>query len=101
MLYGMTQNYTYCDSNSIVQSVTMLQQCFAAIGKWMSANRLKLNGDKTELLWTGSRHSLRELSSNGPSLVLGADDIDVASVTRLLGVWITSDVFLGKHIYGQ
>ena len=23
------------------------------IGHWMSANRLKLNADKTELLWTG------------------------------------------------
>jgi len=24
----------------------------------MSANRLKLNADKTELLWTGTKHSL-------------------------------------------
>ena len=81
-----TQLYLHCDSNSILQSVTTLQQCVAAIGKWMSANLLKLNADKTELLWTGSRHCLRELSGNGPSLVLGADDIDVASVARLLGV---------------
>jgi len=25
------------------------------VGHWMSANRLKLNADKTELLWAGSR----------------------------------------------
>ena len=69
-----TQLYLHCDSNSIVQSVTTLEQCITAIGKWMSANHLKLNTDKTELLWTGSRHCLRGLSGNGPSLVLGVDD---------------------------
>ena len=68
-----TQLYLHCDRNSIVQHVTTLEQCVAAIGKWMSANRLKLDADKTELLWTGSRHSLRGLSGNGPSLVLDAD----------------------------
>ena len=64
----------------------------------MSANRLKLNADKTELLWTGSRHSLRRLSGNGSSLVLGSDDIDAVSVARLLGVWITPDLCIGKRI---
>ena len=52
----------------------------------MCANRLKLNADKTEFLWTGSLHSVRELFGNGPSRVLGADDIDEASVAHLLGV---------------
>ena len=39
----------------------------------MSANRLKLNTHKTELLWAGSKHGLAYLGSNRPSLRLGAD----------------------------
>ena len=36
---------------------------------WMSANRLKLNMDKTELLWTGTRY-MSMLNDSGPSLQL-------------------------------
>jgi len=38
-------------------------------------NRLKLNTDKTELLWTGSRHSISQLHGHGPSIQLGADTV--------------------------
>ena len=41
-----------CDTAS---TAARLELC---IGHWMSANRLKLNEDKTELLWTGTKHSL-------------------------------------------
>ena len=39
----------------------------------MTTNRLSLNTDKTELLWTGSRHSLSQFQGLGPALQLGAD----------------------------
>ena len=36
---------------------------------WMAANWLKLNTEKTELLWGGSRFSAEvQLGSKGPSL---------------------------------
>jgi len=45
------------------------------VGRWMSTNRLKLNTDKTELLWTGSRHSISQLHGYGPCIQLGADNV--------------------------
>jgi len=48
-------------------SVIRLEQCATAIGHWIpppmatgviSANWLKLNAEKTELLWAGTRHSV-------------------------------------------
>jgi len=39
----------------------------------MSANRLKLNAEKTELLWTGTKHSLSLLGGCGRCLRLGFD----------------------------
>ena len=41
----------------------------------MSANRLKLNTDKTELLWAGSKFSNVPLGNLGPSLQLGIDTV--------------------------
>jgi len=64
----------------------------------MSANRLKLNTDKTELLWTGTKHSLSLLDGSGPSLGLGDDTITPSKHVRVLGVIISSDFGLAKHV---
>ena len=45
-------------AEDITTAATRLKECIVDVGRWMSANRLKLNTDKTELLWTGSRHSI-------------------------------------------
>jgi len=42
---------------------------------WMKMNRLKLNADKTELLWAGSKYGSALLGSSGPSLQLVAETI--------------------------
>jgi len=52
----------------------------------MSANCLKLNMDKTELLWAGTRHA--SLGSRGPSLQLGADTVASSDDVRVRGVTI-------------
>ena len=64
----------------------------------MSANRLKLNADKTELLWAGSKHSQALLGSCGPPLRLGADTITASDQVCLLGVTIASDLSLNQHV---
>jgi len=64
----------------------------------MSANRLKLNADKTELLWTGTKHSLSLLDGCGPSLCLEEDTITPNEHVRVFGVTISSDLDLDKHV---
>jgi len=52
--------------------VDRLERCLSDVCRWMSANRLKLNTEKTELLWAGSRYTAAVvLGSSGPSLRLG------------------------------
>jgi len=51
--------------------IDRLEHCLRAVSQWMAANRLKLNAEKTELLWAGSRYSVAGLGNNGPSLKLG------------------------------
>ena len=52
----------------------------------MSANRLKLNTDKTELVWTGSKYNLASAGCSNLSLTLGGDVISPSDHVRLLGV---------------
>jgi len=64
----------------------------------MSMNRLKLNADKTELLWAGSKYGSALLGSSRPSLQLGAETVKASDHVRLLGVTISSDLSLDKHV---
>ena len=68
------------------------------IGRWMSANRLKLNTDKTELLRTGSRHNISQLDGYGPCIQLGADTVPACDHVWLLGVIISADLSLDRHV---
>jgi len=64
----------------------------------MSANPLKLNTEKTELLWAGSRHGQSSVTDCHPSLQLGADTVTSQDDVRLLGVTISSDLSLQRHV---
>jgi len=56
-------------------TVHQLESCITDVSQWMSANRLKLNTDKTELLWAGPRQCQSCLIGCGTSLQVGADNI--------------------------
>ena len=59
-----TQLYRHCRRTDTASAAARLEQCITDVGCLQTrveirrANRLKLNADKTELLWVGSRHSL-------------------------------------------
>ena len=94
-----TQTYSHCLPSDVDSVVCQLEGCITEIGHWMSANRLKLNADKTELVWTGSRDNLSLLVGCGPSLQLGDDVIEPSDHVRLLGVTIAADLGLNRHYY--
>ena len=58
----------------------------------MSANRLKLNADKTELLWVASRHCLSQQGRCLPVVKLGSNSIESRDQIHLLGVALSSDL---------
>ena len=61
--YGVTlhsfaddnQLHIHCRINDVHLPVADLEHCVTTIGHWMSANRLKLNTDNTELIWNGTK----------------------------------------------
>ena len=75
-----------------------LEQCVEAVQEWCSRRRLRLNPDKTELIWFGSRANLRKLQSVDTSLHLGSVNIAATDCVRDLGVWLDSDLSMRTHI---
>ena len=57
---------TYVSRSATDQSsaVTKILACVKDIGDWMSSNRLKLNAEKTEFIWLGTR---QQLAKNHPT----------------------------------
>ena len=78
-------------------AVASVQQCVTAIEQWMDASRLRLNIDKTELIWTGTKHNLAEIPGCGRALTLGAAHV-AQSDDCVLGVQLSSDLTLNKHV---
>jgi len=61
--------------------------------------RLKLNADKHELMWAGTRYSVASLlCDHDLSLTLGADIVKTTDVIRVLGVLFTPDLALEKQV---
>ena len=77
-------------------AATRLEHCLTDVSRWMSANRLKLNSEKTELVRLGSRYGHTLLGSDSPSLQLGTDTVAGSDHFRVLGVTISSDLSLDK-----
>jgi len=92
------QLYLSCRTDEANLSVAALERCVTAISHWMSANRLKLNMEKTEWLWTGTGSSLDWLPESARRLTLGNDMIDVADAVRVLEIVVMPDLSLDKHV---
>jgi len=63
-----------------------------------SANQLKLNKDKTELIWTGTKYSITVGNASFLSPQLGADVILPSQHVHLLRLVISAHLGLEKHV---
>ena len=93
-----TQQHLRCRRTDTASAAARLKQCIADVGRWMCANRLKLNADKTELLWVGSRHSLSQQDCWLSVLQLGSDSIVARDYVRLLAVTLSSNLSFDRHV---
>jgi len=93
-----TQMYLHCHRDDLQSAAAQLKLCISEVSQWMAASRLKLNTDKTELIWTGSKASLLRQDRCLPALQLGHDSIAASDHVRLLGATISSDLNLDRHV---
>ena len=64
-----TQLYLSVTADKVNGSVPQIERCLSEIHAWMSANFLKLNSDKTEVLTFGTRQQLKKCTLNSINVV--------------------------------
>ena len=58
-----TQMYGRCNNEETAKLLMRVSDCVDKIAFWMGANCLKLNSEKTEVIWFSSRRNLKNIPS--------------------------------------
>ena len=87
----------HCRVNDAAAAVARLLVCVEAIDRWMSSNRLKMNPDKTQFIWLGSRQQLSTvnktpLRQHDSTVVVPSDNV------RNLGVFFDCHMTMLDHV---
>ena len=77
-------------------SIKSVENCIISIHKWMSANFLKLNEDKTEILIITSKHFKRYISD--VSFSLGNSIVTPGEKAKNIGIIVDDQFNLKSHI---
>jgi Reverse transcriptase (RNA-dependent DNA polymerase) len=91
-----TQLYVHCKPSGMIDAVARLEQCINRVDKWMAACRLKLNSDKSEVIWVGLARTLQKHPS--PEVTVGISVIQASDKVQLLGVGISADLTFDRHV---
>jgi hypothetical protein len=91
-----SQLYCRGRASSCTTMVSQIVTCIDDINTWMSANRLKLNTDKTEFIWLGTSKQLSKI--NCYEVLLDGVSIPMSSEVKLLGVVLDSQLSFAVHI---
>ena len=91
-----TQLCGCCNPDDALTLAARIEAAISTVGDWMSSNRLRLNHDKTQFVWFGTRQQLskRDLTSLANlSEALVSDE-----PTRNLGVLLDPELTMAAHV---
>ena len=91
-----TQLYGFCRPAASAALAQRILVAVDGVSSWMASNRLRLNLDKTQFIWLGSRERLAmideaQLAALHPALI-------ESTFARDLGVIIDRELSFGKHV---
>ena len=66
------------------------------IERWMDSNRLKLNANKTQIIWLGTKQQLAKISAK--EFLLGSSTVHAVDAVVDLGVHFDSNLTMSKHV---
>ena len=79
------------------QILVTAQETIESVKKWMTANKLKMNDEKTEVIPVGTDHRLK-IIAGVTSLSLNGFQIDFSHTVRNLGVHLDSSLTMETHV---
>ena len=90
-----TQIYMLFNPSDALQSKSLIEECIQDVQQWVVANKLKLNGDKTELLVLTAR---QRPQPSVHSIKIRADIIKASKSAKSIGVWLDSVLSMDVQI---
>ena len=91
-----TQVYVSTPAEDRSDAVDRLTSCIIRVRDWMARNRLKLNEDKTQVIWLGTRQQLNKVMVQ--TLELQNDAVPFSSVVNDFGVLLDSELTMVNQI---
>ncbi|GFS15036.1 peroxisomal biogenesis factor 3 [Elysia marginata] len=91
-----TQLYKSVDACEVPSLFESLQKCVCDVSKWMNANKLQLNHDKTEVIVIGTPAKVSAIKTR--SVELCGELINITSSVRNLGAHLDSNLSMNQHI---
>ena len=90
------QAYVHCLASAAAAAVREISRAMQTLEAWMSSNRLRLNPNKTQYIWLGTRQQLAKI--NLEALALEFPWITFSSSVRDLGVTLDQELTFTRHI---
>ena len=94
-----TQVYISIPAVDSELAVTRFVNCIGEIEQWMGSNRLKMNVDKTQLIWTGTRQQLSKVAVS--ELQLHSGVVPFSLNVMNLGVLLDGELKMDDYIAGR
>ena len=91
-----TQLYCHSKAVSCQALIARVASCIEEINEWMTSNRLKLNTDKTQFIWLGTRQQLAKVHCH--TITLRGTTINILTEVTCLGVVIDQEMKFASHI---
>ena len=91
-----SQLYLHCLAVDQRSAALRLAECIERVEGWMKSNRLKLNSDKTQFMWLGSRQQLAKIDTK--TITIGEHSIESSTSAKNLGVTFDSELGMDLHV---
>ena len=90
------QLYVSEKAESAASLISKVSACISEIDSWMSSNRLKLNSEKTQFIWFGTKQQLKKVSIDRISL--GDGEVEFLQTVNDLGVHLDANLVMKDHV---
>lgn len=90
------QLYKSISVNYLDSLLSRLGTCITSSNVWMTINKLKMNGDKSEFMIAGTQHKLKSINVN--SISVGDEQLDISKHVKNLGVFLDCTMSMDKAV---
>ena len=91
-----TQLYLSVPATDAMTAIQRFILCVECIEEWMGSNRLKLNAEKTQAVWIGTRQQLSKVDIT--EFRLGSAVVRLSDTVSDLGVMVDSRLTMADHV---